>query len=219
MKVLIRAVRREMRLCRIRRKFPLALLHDHVIVDDDSRLARDVVLFPGVKLSHSTVGPYTYIQTNTTCFNAEIGPFCSIASNVTIGLIDHPTRLISTSPVFYDNAQPLPHFFVDQQLEIPRLAQTTIGADVWVGQDVLIKAGLHIGTGAVIGAGAVITHDVEPYTIMAGVPARQIRRRFADDLCNRLLASQWWKRSDEQLIALSPHFADPAGFLQALEAL
>lgn len=71
--------------------------------------------------------------------------------------------------------------------------RTVIGNDVWIGQGAFIKAGVHIGTGAVIGMGAVVTHDVEPYKIWVGNPARLIRKRFDDEMVQQLLASKWWR--------------------------
>ena len=67
-----------------------------------------------------------------------------------------------------------------------------IGNDVWIGYEALIMAGVHIGDGAVIGARAVVTKDVPPYAIVGGVPAREIRKRFAPDVIARLLELKWW---------------------------
>lgn len=67
-----------------------------------------------------------------------------------------------------------------------------IGNDVWIGYEALIMADVHIGDGAVIGARAVVTKDVPPYTIVGGVPAREIRKRFAPDVIARLLELKWW---------------------------
>ena len=216
---LLKIFRRELRLHQIRRKYPLAVIHDGAVVDDSSELRFYAVLFSGVRLCQSTIGAYRYIQENSICYNAEIGSFCSIAGDVVIGLADHPTKFISTSPVFYDNRQPLPRFFIDRPLQAAELPRTTIGADVWIGQRVMIKAGVTIGPGAVIGAGAVVTRDVAPYMIVAGLPARPLRRRFNEGLCQRLTESRWWTCSDEQLITLAQHFGDPVQFLSALEAV
>jgi hypothetical protein len=76
---------------------------------------------------------------------------------------------------------------------------TEIGSDVWIGANAVIKAGLKIGNGAVIGAGAVVTKDVEPYAIVAGVPAKLIRYRFTELQIKFLLESKWWERSDAWL--------------------
>lgn len=217
MKALLRALRREMRMRQTRRLFPQAQLHDDVVVDEKSRLGRHVVLFRGMRAMDCNIGAYTYVQADSLCYNVEIGPFSSIGPDVVIGLIDHPTHFVSSSPVFYDNQQPLPVFFTDRQLEAAHMPRTIIGADVWIGQRAMIRAGVNIGVGAVIGAGAVVTRDVAPYTIVAGVPAKPLRRRFDDALCDRLAASRWWTLGDAEIKAASAHFADPARFLDVLE--
>ena len=69
----------------------------------------------------------------------------------------------------------------------------TIGNDVWIGQNVIILPSCHnIGNGAVIGAGAIVTKDIEPYSINVGNPARAIRKRFSDNIIEKLEKSQWW---------------------------
>lgn len=81
--------------------------------------------------------------------------------------------------------------------DIPRPDETVrVGHDVWIGCGAIILSGLHIGSGAVVGAGAVVTKDVPPYGVVAGVPARIIRYRFADDISNRLLKLHWWEWPD-----------------------
>jgi len=67
-----------------------------------------------------------------------------------------------------------------------------IGNDVWIGLDATIMPGVTIGDGAIIGAKSVVTHDVEPYTVVAGNPARVVKKRFDDETMKRLLKIQWW---------------------------
>jgi len=186
-------------------------------VDTDSTLAPYVVLFPGTTVMASTVGAYSYVQAESSIFNAEIGSFCSIAARVTIGLAAHPTFMVSTSPVFYDAAQPLPRFFSPHRHFTRNLPRSRIGADVWIGQGVLVKAGVTIGVGAVIGAGAVVTRDVAPYQIVGGNPARVIRARFEGELADRLLGSRWWELPEERLAELAELFVDPHALLAAVE--
>jgi hypothetical protein len=89
---------------------------------------------------------------------------------------------------------------------------SVIGHDVWIGRDAMIMDGLSVGTGAVIAARALVTKDVPPYAIVGGAPARIIRYRFAPELIERLLASQWWTLSPEALRQLP--FDDPERFVQ-----
>ena len=74
-----------------------------------------------------------------------------------------------------------------------------IGNDVWIGYDTVIMAGVRIGDGAIIGTRAVVTKDVEPYSIVGGVPAKEIRKRFAPEVITRLLELQWWNWPDEKI--------------------
>ena len=198
-------------------RFPASVLHPDVVVDAPSTVGHHSVLFSGVRLSDAQVGDYSYLQARTQAFRADIGPYCSIAADVVIGLVDHPLHFVSSSPVFYDNTQPLPHFFVEAPSAVGNQPRTLVGADVWIGQRAMIKAGLRIGVGAVIGAGALVTRDVPPYTIVGGVPARVLRQRFDDGLRERFLASRWWERDATQIARLRDFFADPVSFLAALE--
>lgn len=117
--------------------------------------------------------------------DVSIGRYCSFAANALVGPGEHGTEWLSTHPLFEDwsrgRVSPEPH---------PR---TTIGNDVWIGDGALIMAGVHISDGAVIGARSVVTRDVGPYEVVAGVPARVLRRRFPDALVIRLLKLGWWR--------------------------
>ncbi|MDD2932303.1 MAG: CatB-related O-acetyltransferase [Methylotenera sp.] len=201
----------------IRKKFPNSVIYSGANVDPTCVLGEHSVLFQNVALMNSSLGAYSYVQSESVVCNTEIGKFCSIASGVNIGLVDHPMHMVSTSPVFYDNSQPLPKFLTNGRVFTEALPRTVIGADVWIGQGVMIKAGVKIGVGAVIGAGAVVTKDVAPYIIAAGNPCRQIRPRFSEDIISRLIASKWWALSDKQLEKLSCLFVDPVKLLDELE--
>ena len=78
---------------------------------------------------------------------------------------------------------------------------TVIGNDVWIGRDAVIFDGVTIGHGAVIGTRALVTKDVRPYAIVAGVPAKEIRRRFTDEQVDALLEIAWWDWPDEKVLA------------------
>ncbi len=201
----------------LRKKFPTSVIYAGVSVDQASILGLYSVLFQNVSLMISSLGAYSYVQSGSVVYNAEIGKFCSIASGVSIGLENHPMHMVSTSPVFYDNSQPLPKFLTNEIIFTKTLSRTIIGADVWIGQGVMIKAGVKIGVGAVIGAGSVVTKDVAPYVIAVGNPCRQIRQRFSDDVVRRLIASEWWTLSDTRLKEFSSLFVDPVKLLDALD--
>lgn len=201
----------------LRKKFPTSVIYPGASADKACILDEYSVLFRGVNLIDSTLGAHSYIQSGSVVCNTDISKFCSIASDVNIGLQDHPMHMVSTSPVFYDNSQPLPRFLTNNCTFTQASPRTTIGADVWIGQGAIIKAGIKIGVGAVIGAGAVVTKDVSAYVITAGNPSKQIRLRFSEDIISRLVESKWWALNDKKLAELSYLFVDPLKLLDELE--
>lgn len=150
-----------------------------------------IVVFNDVLMDSCIVGDRTYIQKRTSIFNAEIGKFCSIASDVSIGPGIHKMDGISTNPIFYLKNTPLLKTYCYDDL-FASSKRTVIGHDVWIGEKAIILDGLNIGTGAIIAAGAVVTKDVEPYSVVGGVPAKLIRFRFTEIEIKEILKSKWW---------------------------
>lgn len=181
------------------------------------QLEQPAKIEPRSTVIHSSFGRYSYCGYDYTLINCKIGRFCSISDHVSAGLASHPMEWVSTSPAFYRGRDSIPKDLatLDYDLAPP---QTNIGHDVWIGSNVCLKAGITIGNGAVIGMGSVVTKDVPPYAVAAGNPARVIRMRFPQPLCQRLNASHWWEQEPERLKALSHLMNDPEGFLEALEA-
>ena len=91
--------------------------------------------------------------------------------------------------------------------------QCVIGNDVWIGWHAIITPGVSIGDGAIIAAGAVVTHDVPPYAIVGGIPAKVIRKRFSDDMIEKLLKIKWWDWSDEKIMENYAYFYQPEKFV------
>ena len=170
----------------------------------------------GSQVVNSFIDRYSFCGYDCEIINCNIGSFCSIANNVKIGGAMHPIEWVSMSPAFYEgkNSGIKAKFF-----EHPRgLYKTTnIGHDVWIGQNVLIKQGVSIGTGSVIGMGCVVTKDIEPYSIIGGVPGKEIKKRFSQIIIEKLLRSEWWNFSDKKLVKFAPYFNDPERFLKELE--
>lgn len=216
MRVLAVFFMRALREFRLRRRFPLSVIHGGVIVDGLSSLGDYSVLFPYARVMNSSLGKYSYIQENTNLYCADVGPFCSIAANVTIGLINHPMEFVSTSPVFYDKGQPLPRSFVPGNDYINEIPRTIIEADVWIGEGAKLRAGVRIGVGAVIGAGSLVTKDIPPYSVAVGIPSKTIKYRFTEDVRKKLIESSWWIFNEEELQALSSYFNDPIKFIDAI---
>lgn len=132
-----------------------------------------------------------------------IGRFCSIADKVEILLGGgHHMRWTSTFPFSaFPDAWPGSDRLPDYRAGG---GDVTIGSDVWIGSGAMIMPGVTIGHGAVIAARAVVARDVAPYTLAAGVPARALRTRLAEDLVAGLLETAWWELPDEALVPLLP---------------
>lgn len=216
---MISAIKKSVRQWQLRRRFPTSTIYAGAVADYSSTLGLHTVLFPDAIILRSVLGKYTYVQSRSVINNAHIGPFCSIAANVHIGLASHPIDGVSSSPVFYDASQPLPHFFTTSASSTHNTPKTTIHADVWIGQGAMIKAGVTIGVGVVIGAGAVVTRDVEAYSVVGGVPAREIKKRFNEETIQRLLTSRWWELDEIQLEKMAPYFFHPDQFIKELEKI
>jgi len=168
----------------------------------------------GSQIVNTMIGKYTYIyESSAVC--ARIGSFCSIAPGTTIGGGKHPVDWVSTSPVFYDGRNVLKTNFSNAKFK--EYADTVIGNDVWIGSNCLIKGGVTIGDGAIIGMGSVVTHDVPPYEIWAGNPARFIRKRFDDEIISKLLEIKWWDMSDVLLKKIGGKFSNPEELIKYLE--
>jgi acetyltransferase-like isoleucine patch superfamily enzyme len=130
----------------------------------------------------------------------KVGCFCSIADGVTIFLGgNHRTDWITTYPfsVFWESAKHIEGHPASR-------GDVIIGHDVWIGAGAVVLSGIHIGNGAVIGAAAVVTHDVPPYSIVAGNPAKVIKVRFSEEEICILQSLEWWSWDDVKLNAAMP---------------
>ncbi len=129
-----------------------------------------------------------------------IGKFCSIAcgAKFIFNCANHTLKSLSTYtfPLFFEEWD-LPKAEVTSAWD--NKGDIVIGNDVWIGYDAVIMAGVRIGDGAIIGTRAVVTKDVEPYSIVGGVPAKEIRKRFAPDVIERLKSIQWWNWPEEKI--------------------
>lgn len=166
-----------------------------------------------VKNPNIIVGDYTYYDDFENVENFEknvkylfdftgdklvIGKFCMIASGVTFIMngANHLTDAISTYPfaIFgngWEDAM--------KGKTYPFKGDTIIGNDVWIGYNAVIMAGVKIGDGAIIATNSTVTKDVEPYAIVGGNPAREIRKRFPDDVIQKLLNLKWWDWDTEKI--------------------
>jgi virginiamycin A acetyltransferase len=121
----------------------------------------------------------------------EIGRYCQLGPYVGVYALNHPTEHLT----LYVNRQ-----LFDGRLKIhQKHSSVKIGNDVWVGHGAVILPGVKIGDGVVIGAGAVVTKDIEDYSIAVGNPAKAIKRRFDDDLIEKLQRLKWWNMTPKEL--------------------
>ncbi|SDA85987.1 DapH/DapD/GlmU-related protein [Mesorhizobium qingshengii] len=169
------------------------------------KLGRYVSIGERVVLREVTVGDFSYFERHSEAIYATIGKFCSIAANSRVNALDHPIERLTQHKVSYRPNEYFRWLGVDASFRERRQAQAVaIGHDVWIGHGAVIMPGLHIGNGAVIGANAVVTHDVPPYTIVTGVPARPLRPRFAADIAARIERLAWWDWPVEKLARAVP---------------
>ena len=172
-----------------------SILRDDCIIGDFTR-AEDCMFDDGVKIQRqcllygSKLGRYSYTGKNCNIWHSEVGSFCSISWNVSIGGANHDYSKVTSHSFLYAKE----FGFLDSEPYYNRFTDHCIvGNDVWIAANACVCRGVTIGDGAVIGAGAVVTRDVMPYEIIGGVPARQIKMRFDCETVARLLKIKWWE--------------------------
>ena len=175
---------------------------------------KEIYVKPTIKNPNIIVGEFTYIAdsdfeshvTHHYEWNNDkliIGKFCQIAAGVEFVMngANHQMNAVSTFPFYtlegWDMKTPA-------AADMPYKGDTVIGNDVWIGQNAVILPGVHIGDGAIIGLNSVVAGDVPPYTIVAGNPAKKIRKRFDDELIELMLRFKWWDKSIEEINSLIP---------------
>jgi len=159
----------------------------------DSALGRYVEIGERCVVAETHVGDYSYLMQDCETWAARIGKFVNVASHARVNAPNHPTWRATLHHFTYRAND----YWGDAEREEEifgwrRDNAVVIGHDAWIGHGATITAGVTIGNGAVIGAGAVATHNVAPYTIVAGVPARPLRPRFPAGVGARMDALAWW---------------------------
>ena len=161
----------------------------------------------------SYIGPNSFV-------NANVGRFVSIASGVNTISGNHPTHtMVSTHPAFFSSKKRCGMTFMDQTIfeEVTYADKdhhVVIGNDVWVGANTTILNGVHIGDGAIIAAGSVVVRDVPAYTVVGGVPAKEIKKRFTSEQISFLQTFQWWNNDYDWFVKNAKYFNDIDLFIE-----
>jgi hypothetical protein len=154
-------------------------------------------------VSGSNIDNYTSIGRNSTIINAEIGRFCSISWNVTIGATQHDYKRLTTHAFPYISN----YGFVKKNKRF--VVKTVLGNDVWIGANAIIMPGLSIGNGAIIGAGSIVTKNVDSFEIVYGVPAQSKGYRFEAEIIEKVKQLAWWNWSDKEIKEKIEIFKEP----------
>ena len=158
-------------------------------------------------LHEVTMGDYSYVVNDSQIAYSTIGKFCSIAAMTRINPGNHPMHRASQAHFTYRASAYFPGESDEAEFfDWRRQHHVHIGHDVWIGHGAIVLPGRNIGTGAVVAAGAIVTKDVPAYTIVAGNPARPVRRRFSDEIAGRLAELSWWDWDHENLREALPDF-------------
>jgi acetyltransferase-like isoleucine patch superfamily enzyme len=171
--------------------------------------------------AHATIGRWSYGDIVLHAWDEgaprtflTLGAFCSVADRVHVLLGQgHRSDWVTTFPFSTWAAG------AGLSGPPPSKGDVHIGNDVWIGAEAMILSGVTIGDGAIVAAGAVVSRDVEPYAVVAGNPAREIRKRHDDDTIARLPRVRWWDWSDDEIAGLLPllYSPDVEGFLREAE--
>lgn len=168
-------------------------------------------MFTDYVLSENDKSDIRLHQTSLIVINSLIiiGKFCSIAcgAKFLFNCANHTLKSLSTYT--------FPLFYEDWELDKANVASAwdnkgdiVIGNDVWIGYEAVIMAGVHIGDGAIVGTRAVVTKDVPPYTIVGGIPAKEIRKRFNSDMIEQMQALKWWDWPVDKIREFLPYLKD-----------
>lgn len=182
------------------------LIHETARVTH-STIGRYTEIDEGCIVSECEIGDYSYLVRQAEAWCVKIGKFVNIASHVRINATNHPMwratqhHFTYRAGDYFDGAENDAEFF-----QWRRDHQVIIGHDVWIGHGATIMPGVIIGNGAVIGAGAVVTKDVEPYSVVGGVPAKLIKMRFENEIGARMDHLAWWDWSHDKLHAALEDF-------------
>lgn len=179
----------------------------------------DKILFRG---GLNRFGAFSYGNVGVALYNADVGRYCSIAHEVMVGPTEHPVDWMSSHCFVFNDRGTLGHSqdfldIVSDNRYGSNNVRNVIGNDVWIGYRAFVRRGVKIGDGAIIAANATVVKDVEPYTIVAGTPAKVVRKRFDDDTIKRLEALKWWNYSLSKQVLGNLDYSKVSESLDAIE--
>lgn len=214
-------------LCRIfiRYKYHKVITEQGIIVDPATYFDGYNKIGRFSNIYKSNIGLGTYIAGFSNFSYAKIGRFCSIGRNVTNYLGQHPTNtFVSTHPCFFSTMEQSGFTFTEKQLfeehtflDSKKKFVIEIGNDVWIGNNVTIIDGIRIGDGAIVATGAVVTKNIEPYSIVGGIPVRLLKYRFSIEEINFLRSFKWWKKDIRWIKEHSKYFKDINLFIESFK--
>ena len=215
---LIEAIRNEGRWLYLRYRYPQVDFNRGCNANESCQFGDHIKIGVNSILANIKIGSYSYVGGNSVLKNCSLGKFVAIASEVKIGLGIHPVNdVISTYPGFYSAfASGAVKFNCNSSIE--ECKQVVVGNDVWIGTRAMILDGVTIGDGAVIAAGSVVTKDVEPYTIVGGIPAKLIRKRYSPTETQELINFAWWDKGYDFYVDNAQSFLDPKTFFQLIHS-
>lgn len=198
-------------------------IHETAIVKN-SRMGAWTTVGQRCEVIASDLLDYAYMIRDADVFNAEVGKFANIASHVRINPVNHPMWRATLHHFTYRAKSHFMDTEDDDHDEVSNWrnsARVIIGPDVWIGHAAIVMPGVSVGTGVIIGSGSVVTKDVPDYTIVAGNPARVIRRRVTEEVEAALKRIKWWDWSREKLIAGMSDFRklDAAAFAEKYDVV
>ncbi len=170
-----------------------------VTIDDKTKIGIYSEIGDRCDFRESNIGEYAVCRGDNQIWYSDIGKFVAIAYGARINAVNHPafTRISQHEFTYKGIRYDFSENDDTSVIEMRRNEKVIVGNDVWIGHNAIIMPNVHIGNGAVIGSGAVVTHDVDPYSVVVGVPARPIKKRFSEDIIEKIEKSEWWNWSHE----------------------
>ena len=183
------------------------------------------VIGANTSFMNSSIGLASYISGDCKLNKIKIGRFCSLGQNIVNDIGRHPSSFfVSTHPCFFSPDMQSGFTFSKKRLfeehlyvDVEKKYYVEIGNDVWIGNNVILFDGITIGDGAIIASGAIVTKDVEPYSIVGGMPAKLIRMRFSVEQIKILKTFKWWHRDFKWIKENFIFFSDINKFIQFIK--